>query len=112
MPRRNRKGRRPGQRPRLFHPESRREARRNQRELETLLSRPPPELSEPPAPPPLARECGNCLDWVAPAGGLPHGLSYGLAGALAARGRCIHPASGVLAPPADTPACPHFTPRR
>ena len=104
MPRRNRKGRRPGQRPRLFHPESRREARRNQRELERLLAHPPPELSEPPAPPPLARECGNCVEWVAPAGGLPE--------ALAARGRCIHPASGVLAPPADMPACPQFTPRR
>ena len=100
MPRRNRKGRRPGQRPRLFHPESRREARRNQRELESLLSRPPPEQPAVPAPPPLARECGNCLEWIAPPD------------ALAARGRCIHPASGILAPPADTPACPHFTPRR
>ena len=106
MPRRNRKARRPNQRPRLFHPESRRDSRRNQRELETYLANPPLELAPlEPAPlepaPPLARECGNCLDWLPP----PDSLA-------AARGRCIHPASGILAPPADTPACPHYTPRR
>ena len=101
MPRRNRKARRPNQRPRLFHPESRRESRRNQRELETYLANPPVELTPLKPAPPLTRECGNCLDWIAP----PDSLA-------AARGRCIHPASGILAPPADTPACPHYTPRR
>ena len=96
MPRRNRKGRRRNSRPRLFHPESRREARRNQRELERFLANPPSER----APVELARECGNCVEWVAPAD------------PLAARGRCIHPASGVVAPPSDMAGCPHYTARR
>ena len=104
MPRRNRKGRRRNSRPRLFHPESRREARRNQRELERFLANPPADslVNSPSesAPVELARECGNCVEWVAPAD------------PLAARGRCIHPASGVVAPPPDMAGCPHFTARR
>lgn len=100
MPRRNRKGRRRNSRPRLFHPESRREARRNQRELERFLANPPADPPWEPAPVERARECGNCLEWVAPAD------------PLAGRGRCIHPASGVVAPPPDMAACPHFTARR
>ena len=50
MPRRNRKGRRRNSRPRLFHPESRREARRNQRELERFLANPPVDSPLEPAP--------------------------------------------------------------
>ena len=73
----------PGQRPRLFHPESRREAKRDQRELNSRLAAP--------APAPLPRECGSCLEWVAPGD------------TLLARGRCAHPASGVFASP---PTCP------
>ena len=88
MPRRNRKGRRPGQRPRLFHPESRREAKRDQRELSRMLAAP--------APPPLPRECGSCLEWIAPGD------------TLLARGRCAHPASGVFRSPSDMPACEQF----
>ena len=90
MPRRNRKGRRPGQRPRRYH--STRESRRERRELVVLDEQPAPAL---------ARECGNCLEWLPPK-----------ADALAARGTCIHPASGVLAPDADTPGCHVFSARR
>ncbi|MCY3557297.1 MAG: hypothetical protein OXH13_01460 [Chloroflexi bacterium] len=90
MPRRNRKGRRPGQRPRRYH--SNRESRRERRELVVLDDQPAPAL---------ARECGNCLEWLPPR-----------ADAIGARGTCSHPASGVLAPDADTPACDWFQPRR
>lgn len=90
MPRRNRKGRRPGQRPRRYH--STREARRERRELMVLDDQPAP---------PLARECGNCLEWLPPR-----------ADSIGARGGCAHPGSGILAPDADTPACPFFTARR
>ena len=100
MPRRNRKGRRRNSRPRLFHPESRREARRNQRELERFLANPPADSPLESAPVERARECGNCVEWVAPAD------------PLSARGRCIHPASGVVAPPSEMAGCAFFRGRR
>ena len=90
MPRRNRKGRRPGQRPRRYH--STRESRRERRELIVLDEQPAPTV---------ARECGNCLEWLPPR-----------ADAIGGRGTCTHPASGVLAPDADTPACDWFHSRR
>ena len=90
MPRRNRKGRRPSQRPRRFH--SKRESRRERRELVVY--------DDPPVPT-LPRECGNCLEWLPPR-----------ADAIGARGSCTHPASGILAPDADTPACDYFNSRR
>ncbi len=94
MPRRNRKGRRPSQRPRKqagrYH--SAREARRERRELAAL--------DEPPAPAP-PKQCGACLEWLPPR-----------AAALGGRGTCLHPASGVLAPESDTPACAWFNARR
>ena len=90
MPRRNRKGRTPGQRPRRYH--SNREARRERRELIVL---------DEPMPAPLPSECGSCLEWLPPD-----------AQSIGVRGTCIHPASGILAPDADTPACAWFRPRR
>ena len=90
MPRRNRKGRRPGQRPRRYH--SARESRRERRELVVLDEQPAPSL------PAL---CGNCLEWLPPR-----------ADAMGSRGACTHPASGVLAPESDTPGCDFFNARR
>ena len=90
VPRRNRKGRRPSQRPRRYH--SDREARRERREL-VVLDTPPR--------PPLPAECGNCLEWQPPT-----------ADAMGGKGTCRHPASGVLAPEADTPSCAFYDPRR
>lgn len=94
MPRRNRKGRRASQRPRKqaarYH--SSRESRRERRELIALDQ--PPRAA-------LTRECGNCLEWTPPR-----------ADAVGGRGSCSHPASGVLAPDSDTPACSFFASRR
>ncbi len=90
MPRRNRKGRRPGQRPRRFH--SSRESRRERRELVVLDEQPKPSLP---------KQCGSCLEWLPPG-----------AESLAGRGTCTHPASGVLRPESQTPACHVYNPRR
>ena len=94
MPRRNRKGRRPGQRPRKqaarYH--SARESRREWRELVALDEQPKP------SPP---RQCGNCLEWLPPR-----------ADALGGRGMCTHPGSGILAPEAETAGCHYFNARR
>jgi hypothetical protein len=51
--------------------------------------------------PPLAQQCGNCLEWLPPG-----------ADNIGARGTCMHPASGILAPDADTIGCNYFNPRR
>ncbi|MDE2988795.1 MAG: hypothetical protein OXT70_12205 [Chloroflexota bacterium] len=94
MPRRNRKGRRPSQRPRKqaarYH--SSREARRERRELMVLDDQPARSL------PSL---CGNCLEWLPPR-----------ADAMGGKGTCNHPASGILAPEAETPGCGFFNSRR
>ena len=113
MPRRNRKGRRPGSRPRKYHRE--RESRRDRRELVGLDPLPMlgdgldrldrlddlddlPLIAE---PPPLPSECGSCLEWSPPRDEL-----------ALDRGECHHPASGVLGPSSDYPACNWFRPRR
>ena len=90
MPRRNSKGRRAGQRPRRYH--TSRESRRERRELMVLDEQPKPSLPQ---------ECGNCLEWLPPR-----------ADAMGGKGTCTHPASGILAPLIDTPACTFFNPRR
>ena len=90
MPRRNRKGRRPTQRPRRYH--STRESRRERRELIVLDEEPQPSLT---------KHCGNCVEWLPPG-----------ADTLGARGTCIHPGSGIVAPDADTPGCDFFKGRR
>ena len=89
VPRRNRKGRRPNQRPRRYH--SNREARRERRELIVLDEQPVTSLP---------KLCGNCLEWLPPR-----------ADGLGGRGTCTHPASGVLAPDADTSGCDFFNAR-
>lgn len=99
MPRRNRKARRAGQRPRRYHQPSRgshhsvRERRRDRRELV--------ELDTPPPAPALPHKCGNCREWLQPP-----------ASSMDARGRCLHPGSGIVAPDRDTPACDFYDPRR
>ena len=90
VPRRNRKGRRPGQRPRRFH--STRESRRERRELVALDEQPESALP---------KQCGNCIEWLSPR-----------AETLGSRGTCIHPASGILAPDPETPACAWFRVRK
>lgn len=94
MPRRNRKGRRPSQRPRKqaarYH--SSREARRERRELMVLDDRSARSLTA---------QCGNCLEWTPPR-----------ADAMGGKGTCNHPASGILAPETDHPACTFFNSRR
>jgi len=93
VPRRNRKGRRSGQRPRKqagrYH--SNRESRRERRELAVLDQQPKPAV---------AAECGNCLEWLPPK-----------ANVMGGKGTCNHPASGVLAPSSDTAACQFFNTR-